>query len=332
MTTAIIPATKLDKVKFRSNPFHMLSNLAMGCWAQMDTTNMTVPWSGLRLKMVDSTCYVTDLSNSKLIMKVTPEESTLYLSHPTVTSVRVDGIDVDYSAIVSPSSNSDLYLVNRALAAIGEPFRITEGEGILRCKVLEKTVSYNTWEPFAYMDNELKFTYTPPVLMPEGTYDWSLQKVDISTDLVDDAGEAGVRYRKLDMKVVRKAREDFNASMAGFHTMYTMGIFKGAWPTKAEWITASKLNFDGIVAREPFWWMKLISMAPSSHVYPTEDGTRMFIGQYWRREEYKFDSSPQQYIDRLWRDNKEMVYERVGAERPEVTSIEEYDNRGKKTE
>lgn len=332
MTTAIIPATKLDKVKFRSNPFHLLSHLVSNAWANIDTTDMSLPWSGLYIKMVDSTCYVTDHDKDKLIMKVTPEETSLYLAHPKVTSMTLDGVEVDYSAATSSPSNTDMYRVNRALAAIGEPFRITEGEGILRCKVLEKMVSYNEWEPFAYMDNELKFTYTPPVLKPEGTYDWSLQKVDISTDLVDDVGEAGVRYRKLDMKVVRKAREDFNGSMAGFHTMYTMGVFKNQWPTVAEWNVASKLNFDGIVAREPFWWMKLISLDPNISTRPTDDRQRLYLTQYWRSEEYKFDHSPQKYIDRLWRENKEMVYERVGAERPEVTSIEEYDNRGKKTE
>lgn len=332
MTTAIIPATKLDKVKFRSNPFHLLSNLVTNSWAGIDTTDMSLPWSGLRIKMVESTCYVTSNAKDKLIMKVTPEETSLYMSHPTVTSMTVGGVEVDYDVATSQSSNTDMYLVNRALAAIGEPFRITEGEGILRCNVLEKHVSYNTFEPFAYMDNELKFTYTPPTLSPAGTYDWSLQKVDISTDLVDDAGEAGVRYRKLDMKVVRKAREDFNASMAGFHTMYTMGVFKTGWPTIAEWNVASKLNFDGIVAREPYWWMKLITLDPGITVRPTEDRVRMYITHYWRSEDYKFDNNPQKYIDRLWRENKEMVYERVGAERPEVTSIEEYDNRGKKTE
>lgn len=152
------------------------------------------------------------------------------------------------------------------------------------------------------------------------------------SDLDDTLKEPTVVVRKLDMKKVRDARKDYNLAMASFVGLYQMGAFKSqGWPTYEEWNNSiSKYDYDDVVECKPFWWMKLMSENSRVSTRITYDHTTQKQGiyltnYYWSSDEYKFNGdSPQKYVDAFWRNHKEMVYERVGANQIKTISVREH--------
>lgn len=158
----------------------------------------------------------------------------------------------------------------------------------------------------------------------------------ITGDIVTDTGEEGLSARTLDMKIVRQARKDFNDALACFDTLYKMRALDAhGWPTVEQWNKqVNEYNYDDIVAMKPFWWMKLISDCEKYYYVREVDiagkPQAVLSSGWWGPANdtmYKFtDPRPQRYLDALWRANKEMVYERVGANKITVVSVDEYFN------
>lgn len=154
------------------------------------------------------------------------------------------------------------------------------------------------------------------------------------SDLDTSIKEPVVMVRKLDMKKVRDARKDYNLAMASFVGLYQMGAFKSqGWPSYEEWqSTISKYDYDDVVECKPFWWMKLMNENSRVSTRITYDAVMNRQGiyltnYYWSSDMYKFeDSNPQKYVDTFWRNHKEMVYERVGANQVKLISVREHLN------
>lgn len=321
-----------------SNPYLALVQRWMNL-TEMVNENGMIPGYGYYLKVQDNKAYLISHDSKRCHAISSLDTLEFFFDGLEVTELSPTTITLSN---VSNDSTS-IYSLNHLLSQLSHG-RIGMGDSdktpTVRCKtVLVRGNSWDAWThcPRVYVNNSLKLNFGVPQV-PEGATtcvpDGGVL-LSVETDLATEAGEAGITIRKLDMKVVRDGRVEYNESMAGFTGMYKMGVFKSmGWPSREEYLQAIKYTYDDIVERKDWWWYSLIYNYSPGHgmrVVPNSN-EKYYLAPYWGNKEYQFDNDPQKYVDALWRKNKEEVYAKIGAEKGVVVSVEEYNNRGRKND